>query len=65
MNVSQGNNSDVGIFMWSFNLHNSVNARLSKPKLDFTTAYNLYKGDVVKVCTSGCEEDEKKTQGAN
>ena len=62
MYVSNGDNSDVGIFKWTWALHNSVNTKLSKPKLDFPTAYNLYKGDVIKVCTTGCEEDEKKTQ---
>lgn len=59
MNVSYASYPDVGMFKWSFNLHNAVNIRLNKKVLDFVTAYNLYKGETITVCSAGCSDDEK------
>ncbi len=32
----------LGMFVWSWKFHNSVNARLNKPLMRFETAYNIY-----------------------
>jgi hypothetical protein len=59
MNVSYTSYSDVGMFKFSWALHNAVNFRLGKKLIDFGTAYNLYKDQ--SVCTNGCSESESKT----
>jgi hypothetical protein len=58
MDVSIGGNNDVGMFKWSHNLHNAVNQRLGKGLMDFKTAYNLYSGDMISVCTEKCDEEK-------
>lgn len=45
---------DVGLFLWSFNFHNEVNARLGKKQLDWQTAYHMYANDDLFPCTSEC-----------
>jgi Erv1 / Alr family len=59
MSVSYGSHPDVGMFKFSHSLHNAVNVRLGKKTLDFATAYNLYRGENVTICTSGCSDEEK------
>ena len=43
---------DIGMFQWTWMLHNSVNIRLGKPRMDFDTAYNMYKNHTQ--CHSKC-----------
>ncbi len=41
-NIRDVNGKDIGIFQWTWKLHNSVNARLNKRQLGFDEAYKLY-----------------------
>jgi len=44
----------LGLFVWSWKFHNSVNARLKKPLMSWDTAYNLYSDDSHLVCSETC-----------
>jgi hypothetical protein len=44
----------LGLFIWTWKFHNSVNARLGKPIMSWDTAYNLYSGSENLVCTKTC-----------
>ena len=50
----KGNN--IGCFKWSVDFHNAVNARINKPVLDWTTAFNMYHGvdESGGVCNADC-----------
>lgn len=43
----------VGMFKWSWIFHNDVNMRLSKPVLDYNTAYRMYSDDTI-LCSKDC-----------
>lgn len=43
---------DAFIHSWRF--HNTVNRRLKKPEMDYSTAAQMYIGDGIKTCNSGC-----------
>lgn len=53
--------TEVGMFKWSWILHNSVNTRLGKPYLDWDTARNMYypqkrlqeNSGSARICTQG------------
>lgn len=57
----------VGMFLWSWRFHNTVNVRLGKPIIDFDTAFNMYpeydqiilntKGDNQERCDGPCPSD--------
>lgn len=57
--VKNKDGKDVGMFKWSWAFHNTVNARLGKPILDYDTAYHLYSNSEDTVCTKeNCEGDD-------
>lgn len=45
VNLVDEKSQRIGMFTWSWQLHNDVNIRLGKPRLDFETCYNLYGGE--------------------
>jgi hypothetical protein len=47
-------------FMWSWRFHNSVNRRLGKQEMEYTTAKQIYLEGGMKVCGKGCDESVKK-----
>jgi hypothetical protein len=48
-----------GLFEWTVNFHNSVNARIGKPQLELEDARTLYLGDCLD-CTVKEEKKEKQ-----
>ena len=52
------NRGELGMFIWSWMFHNTVNTRLGKSSMDFDTAYNRYSGVGNVVCTKGCADEE-------
>ncbi|MEM5804153.1 MAG: Erv1/Alr family FAD-linked sulfhydryl oxidase [Candidatus Aenigmatarchaeota archaeon] len=44
-----------GLFIWSWQFHNSVNRRLKKPEMDYEKAKRIYEGS--EVCEK-CSEEE-------
>jgi hypothetical protein len=48
INIVNDKKERIGMFTWSWQLHNDVNIRLRKPRLDFETCYNLYGGEKCK-----------------
>lgn len=49
-NVRDEKGRDVGIFKWTWEFHNAVNARLGKAQPSFEEAYNYYSNANVGVC---------------
>jgi hypothetical protein len=41
-------------FIWSWKFHNTVNRRLGKPEMEYTTAKHIYLEGGIKSCTQGC-----------
>ncbi|SPN79940.1 Disulfide oxidoreductase [Cedratvirus Zaza IHUMI] len=65
-NIKDENGEEVGLFLWTFNFHNEVNARIGKKQLDWQTAYHMYANpDVFTPCTSSCHEEEDKVEEDN
>lgn len=56
-NIVGKSGEPVGMFKWTWNFHNAVNSRLGKPIMDWETAYNLYIGSGITICTKGCEDN--------
>lgn len=46
----------LGLFVWSWKFHNTVNARLKKPIMSWETAVTLYSESDDKVCSLSCLE---------
>lgn len=46
----------LGLFLWTWEFHNSVNKRLNKPLMDWNTAYNLYSNTESLICNNQCLE---------
>lgn len=46
----------LGLFVWSWKFHNSVNTRLKKPIMSWETAYNIYSDKENLVCSKNCLE---------
>jgi len=46
--------TDLGLFQWAWTLHNSVNIRLGKKRVDFDTAYSMFKNKSL-TCHSKCD----------
>lgn len=42
MNMLNEKGEDIGLFKWSWIFHNTVNARLHKPIMDWETAWHMY-----------------------
>lgn len=53
-----GKKVKLGMFIWSWKFHNAVNARLKKPIMNWTTAYNLYSGKEELICSKSCLESD-------
>lgn len=49
-----GKVENIGMFIWSWKFHNSVNERLGKWVMDWDTAYNMYTSSQV-LCSENCE----------
>jgi len=55
----------LGLFVWAWKFHNTVNARLKKPIMSWDTAITLYSESNDKVCSLSCleaDDFENKTQ---
>jgi len=50
--VIDENGKYIGLFMWTWIFHNTVNTRLKKPTIGFETAINIYEDN--GICTSDC-----------
>ncbi|MCA9750376.1 MAG: ERV1/ALR-related protein [Romboutsia sp.] len=60
------NGNDVGYFTWSWAFHNTVNARIHKPFVDYETAYRMYSTDDLNVCSEVCMvKDHKNNNNHN
>jgi len=46
----------LGMFLWSWRFHNTVNLRLKKPIMNWDTAYNLYNNSESLVCNKHCAQ---------
>ena len=42
---------DIGMFQWTWELHNAVNKRIGKPVIPFDTAYKYYTTMEAEVCS--------------
>ena len=50
----KGEKIALGMFIWGWKFHNSVNARTKKPIMSWDTAYNLYSQVESLVCSKNC-----------
>lgn len=48
LNVKLTNGEKLGLFMWTWKMHNSVNVRLGKPIVSWETALEIYSHDYIK-----------------
>ena len=55
----------LGLFIWTWKFHNSVNARLKKPIMSWNTAVTLYSESDNKVCSMSCLETDKTYNDLN
>lgn len=49
----------IGMFLWSWKFHNSVNQRLQKPLMNWDTAYDMYyvsSKQEKKICSKSCSD---------
>lgn len=44
----------LGLFVWAWKFHNSVNAKLGKPQMSWNTCYNMYSGKPGLICSKAC-----------
>lgn len=51
----------ANMFVWSWEFHNAVNARLGKPKLEYEPAMKLYIEGGVRLCNEGCGTGDTAT----
>ncbi len=49
-----------GLFKWSWIFHNTVNRRLGKPEVDWTSALKLFVESDSGVCVQDCGDDGKE-----
>lgn len=54
------NGNEEALFLWSFNFHNAVNARLRKPQFSYEDAKKIYYDDA-SFCSANCDEEKSKT----
>ena len=47
----------IGMFKWWSLFHNTANARLGKPQMDWETAIHLYFDEAIDVCDLDCDDD--------
>lgn len=55
-----GKTEMLGMFVWSWKFHNTVNIRLNKPLMSWETAYNLYSYGNTLACGKNCAEAGSK-----
>lgn len=61
-----GKETLLGLFVWTWQFHNAVNARLNKPLMSWDTVYNLYTVSENLMCKKeDCLESEKDTKKSN
>lgn len=53
MNITDSKGRDIGMFKWTWEFHNSVNARLGKSQMPFDEADHLYDADS-EICMDDC-----------
>ncbi len=53
--LTNENNKRIGMFKWSWMFHNTVNTRIGKPYIDWTTAWSMYEEESF-VCSKGCDK---------
>ena len=41
-NIKNANGKEIGMFKWAWMFHNTVNLRLHKPFVDWTTAWEMF-----------------------
>lgn len=51
-----GKKLSLGMFVWAWQFHNSVNVRTNKPVINWDTIYNLYSDKDSLVCSKNCFE---------
>lgn len=52
--LDNGQVKKLGLFVWMWNFHNYVNAKLNKPKMSWDTVYNMYSEDQELICGLSC-----------
>ena len=55
----------LGLFVWAWKFHNTVNARLNKPQMSWDTCYNMYSGKPGLVCSKACLHAETGGEDVN
>lgn len=60
-----GEQKQLGMFIWSWKFHNVVNSRLKKPIMSWETAYDLYAGKDSGVCVAACMASSGPDETAN
>lgn len=50
---------DMGMFVWSWKFHNTVNKRLGKKEIPLNVAYDYFKNFHNYVCSKDCDEGSK------
>lgn len=58
-NLINEKKEQIGMFNWSWKFHNSVNSKLSRPILDWETAYSMYY-ETPSICSKGCDESDQE-----
>lgn len=51
-----GEETVIGLFIWTWKFHNAVNKRLNKPIMSWDTALNLYSNNESLVCSKTCAD---------
>jgi hypothetical protein len=51
-----GTKQQLGMFLWSWKFHNTVNNRLRKPIMSWATAVSMYGGHDTGVCSKNCTD---------
>lgn len=59
------NGKPLGIFLWTWEFHNAVNARTNKPTVNWTTACGLYGINNSNTCSKECTATENNVTPKN
>lgn len=59
-NTTDSKGRQIGLFLWTVNFHNAVNARLRKKVIPFDEAYQMYSDD--KGCAMNCSAPDLETK---
>jgi hypothetical protein len=63
MNMINEKGEDIGMFKWSWMFHNTVNARIHKPIMEWETAYHMYDTGH-EICTN-CSASTSRNNSLN